>query len=130
MKKIVHEREFTRVAARIETEARIASGEIIITGQTRDVSMKSIYIPCDRQIPVGTECEVRLVIGRIEDPVCIEAKGKIVRSDPDGVAIEFIEMDLDSYNHIHNLVLYNSTGLNPDQIERERKNHLGLKRHG
>ena len=92
--------------------------------------MKGVYIPCDSQTPVGTECEIKLVVGSTEDRVCIEARGKIVRSDNAGVAIEFTEMGLDSYNHIHNLVLYNSTGLSPDQIEQERKNHLGLKRGG
>jgi len=53
-------------------------------------------------------------------------KGKIVRSTEDGIGVDFTEMDLDSYEHLRNLVLLNANDV--ARIEGEFKDHLGLKK--
>ena len=114
-------REFTRVSTKIRAEVTA-----ILSGRTRDMSVKGFYLVCDRSLPVGTECLVAVYLGEPPGQVRIEMAGTVVRVDDTGMAIEFSKMDIDSFDHLRKLVLYNST--DTDQVEQELKGHLGLKR--
>jgi hypothetical protein len=114
-------REFTRVSTEIEAEVTAT-----VSGHTRDVSVKGIYLFCRQPLPVGTPCRVALVVGGRQSPLRIEVTGRVVRVDDAGMAVEFSEMGVDSFDHLRRLVLYNST--DTDQVEQELKSHLGLKR--
>jgi len=52
----------------------------------------------------------------------------IVRSDQDGMGVEFTEMPLESYDHLRKMVLLNAT--DPERVEQEFRDHIGLKRAG
>ena len=120
-----NDREFTRVSIRVE--AQITAGEeTIVSDQTRDVSMSGIFICCYKELAEGSPCDVILLLGDEADPMRIEAKGKVERAVNNGLAIAFTEIGLDSYEHLQNLVLYNSQ--NAGQVEKEIKSHIGLKR--
>lgn len=122
------EREFTRVRRAIEVELR--SGDEAVRGEVRDVSLKGLFARCDPCWPEGTECEVAVRLGLdAEGELRVEARGKVVRQDPDGLGVEFRELiGLDSYWHLRNIVLYNAP--DPEQAEREFAAHSGLHRRG
>ena len=101
-------------------------GKVIKTDKTRDLSLKGVLISCNEALPSGTDCEVSLKLVGSEFPIEIGIKGKVGRSSDTGMAVEFIEIDLESYDHLQNLVRYNAH--NEDQVEQEIKDHLGLKR--
>ncbi len=50
--------------------------------------------------------------------------GIIRRVAPEGMAIEFVELTLESYEHLQNLVRFNAPNL--ETVENELKEHLGL----
>jgi hypothetical protein len=60
----------------------------------------------------------------------VHAQGFVVRSGPDGCAVQFTEIiGLDSLEHLRNLILFNShTPEQVEQVEHEFNDHLGLKR--
>ncbi|NIQ02161.1 MAG: hypothetical protein GWM98_18615 [Nitrospinaceae bacterium] len=126
MKKDHDSREFTRVPIHVMVE--IVSDEgTFRTEQTKDLSMKGIFLYCDPVLPVHTECEVRLILTQDETPIQIDLHGVVGRCSDRGMGIEFLEIhDLDSYQHLQNLVMHNST--DSHRIEEEIHNHLGLKR--
>ena len=121
------EREFTRVTTRFNIE--VAIGERTIrSGQTRDLSMKGVYVVCDEELPAGAECRIAIRLSESDEGPVITARGEVIRADaePSGFAVEFSEVDLESYEHLRKMVMLNSS--EPDKVEKEINEHLGLKR--
>ena len=114
-------REFTRVPVRFRAE--LHSGETTIPcEETKDISLNGIYLVTARALPLGSECRVVLRLGDAVEGVQVEAQGIIVRKDALGMAVEFGEMGADSYNHLKNLIMYNSA--EPEAVEKEIKKLL------
>lgn len=118
-------REFTRVRLTVGVEVK-ESGHEKISGQGRDLSLKGVYVRSPQQLPAGTRCEVTLVLSGTPEPMYVHVTGRVVYADAQGMGIEFMEVDLDSFNHLRNLVLYNA--LDTERIEREFDEHLGIRR--
>lgn len=130
MKTKESQRQFTRVT--IAFEAEVIFGEkdetTVITGRTKDLSMKGIFILCEEKLPVDSRCFVSLSPVGEPKQFRIEANGRVARLGEAGMGIEFVEiLGLESYDHLRNVVLYNSSG-EIEQVEEELKQHLGLKR--
>ena len=127
MNENLNRREFTRVSVHMEVE--VAATEVaVINGHLQDVNMSGLFLLCDTLLPIGTPCRVVLRLGSQEDETCIEVSGRIVRTQDEGMAIEFTEiLGLDSFGHLRNLVLYNSAAWT-DQVEEELQSHVGIRR--
>lgn len=122
-------RQFSRVPISIEVRVALegASEPLIISGLTRDLSMKGIYVVSQERLPVGTDCRVTLVatggLGRVR----VEAKAKVVRLGKEGMGVEFVEIiGLESFEHLRNFVLYNSQ--ETERVEEEFRENLGILR--
>ena len=127
MNQVDNEREFTRVAVKFFAELR-AEERAPILGRSSDISFNGFFLECDSTVPVGTDCEVTIVLGSGSDKVYIQALGKVARIDPNGMAVQFTKiLDEHSAAHLHNLVMYNSSD-QLNQIEKEFDNHAGYKR--
>jgi hypothetical protein len=110
---------------RLEVEV-IAGDSRLLVARTRDVSMKGIFLVTSHRLPAGTSCRIRIRIGDPAEPLWVEADGRVVRSDAEGVAVEFAEMGVSSFHHLKNLVMYNAA--DPARVEGELGDHVGLKR--
>jgi len=118
-------RDFSRVE--LHSEAELACGDRIVSGRLVDVSMRGVGLDCDARLPLHATCRATIFLGDSkENPLCIKAKGEVVRSTEDGIGVEFTEIDLDSFEHLRNLVRMNADDVS--QVEGEFKVHLGLKR--
>jgi hypothetical protein len=126
MDKDTNRREFTRV--RIHMDVEVATSEAMtIQGRLHDLSMTGIYLSCDTPFPVGTECRAAILLGNPATPMRIETGGRVVRTEDGGMAIHFEEIcDLDSFDHLRNLVMSNSS-IHTTQVEEEFQSHLGIK---
>ncbi|ATX78558.1 PilZ domain-containing protein [Mariprofundus aestuarium] len=120
-----NKRDFSRVETHIDAE--VDCGDKIVCGRLADVSMRGVRLFCNEMLPLQAECTVKCFLGETrESPACIKAKGKIVRSTEEGISVEISEIDLESFEHLRNLVLLNAS--NESQVEGELKSHLGLKK--
>lgn len=118
-------REFSRSPVHIEV--RLTAGdETAIKGTLHDVSVKGVFLATDARAPLGSECQVSLLLEGGAEPIRAEARGKVVRSDAQGMAIEFTETDPDSLTHLQKLVLYNAP--DTDKAEQEIADSVGLHR--
>ncbi len=119
-------REFTRVRVNLLTELR--SGESVdIAGTLSNVSMSGLFLTCATRLPADTPCEVSLLLEGGEETMSIQTEGKVIRSDAEGLAIQFTKiLGSESLAHLQNLVLYNS-GDQIDQVETELAGHVGIK---
>ena len=119
-------REFTRIQINVKVEVKT---DVISfkANKTIDLSMKGISLEADQSLPVDTKCAVSIVLGNGDLGVNIAVKGQVKRSTESGMAIEFTEIDLDSYEYLQNLVMHNSHSSH-NVVEEEIHSHLGLKR--
>ena len=125
MKPDNEKREFVRVPFRIGTTVRTGD-RTIRSSNTLDISMNGLRVATTELVPPeGTFCEVKLVLAEAPEPVIIEARGSIVRSQPGTLAVHFSEIDIDSYEHLQQLILNNSE--DPDHAEKEFGAHWGIR---
>ena len=118
-------REFSRVPVRVRVLVR-SEGIDINSKRSVDLSMNGIFVECAEPLPLGTKCELTLLLDGIDPMIRAECGGVIRRISAEGMAIEFVELTLESYEHLQNLVRFNAPDLNT--VENELKEHLGLKR--
>ncbi len=119
-------REFTRVPIKVWVEVR-ADDTVIKTHETHDLSMVGIsFLHKGKILPVGTLCEISVFLEGVDPPIHVDMKGKVGRTTDKDLCVEFLEVELESYEHLQNLVRYNSKDI--DVIDKEIGEHSGLKR--
>ncbi len=118
-------REFVRVPFKMGTTVRTRD-RTIWSGSTLDISMNGLRVATTETVPPeGTLCEVEIVLAESPTPVIIEARGAIVRSEPGTMAVHFSEVDVDSYEHLRQLILNNTE--DPERAEKEFGAHWGIR---
>ena len=90
---------------------------ILSDADSRDISLKGMFIKTDRVLKAGTPCELELILSGVSTNLSISIKGNITRQGDDGIGVSFDGVDLDSYWHLKNLLMYNAE--DPDALERE-----------
>lgn len=85
--------------------------------ETRDLSLRGIYIITSSPLPPETECRVDLQLSGTSSDLKIRMNGKVVRVDDEGMGIMFEIMDIDALIHLKNILYYNSG--DPDRIDSE-----------
>ena len=101
-------RQSKRVDFNTEIYLTTPSETFHLEGNSRDISQKGIYILTDKDIPIDTICDIKLVLSGSSPPIVLNIIGKVARKTSDGLGIEFNEMDLESYTHLKNIVIFNS----------------------
>jgi hypothetical protein len=118
-------REFSRVPFRVEVTLK-GDHATVVSADVQDVSLKGLYAAGAGRLPPGSRCEVRLDLGGPGSEVRLSLRGRVARVDNAGMGVEFIDMGLDTFYHLRNLVLYNSS--DHERVEQEFKAHIGLLR--
>ena len=110
-------RKKTRVNFTTEVIVKTDKSEIAAEANSEDISLKGIFIRTETKIPVGTPCEMEILLTGTSTRLALRINGVITRQDEYGLGIAFDSMDLDSFMHLKNIVLYNAT--DPEKIEKE-----------
>ncbi len=110
-------RKRTRVTARKRTTLSWPKGEC--SGEVVNLSLKGcLMAPEGKALPaVGQAVEVRLHLEAGEPELDVKAHAVVVRRDDEGVAVDFTNIELDSFRHLYLLVQYNAP--DADVIEEE-----------
>lgn len=83
-----------------------------------DVSMSGLHMNYNGTVPAaGSICVVTLYLHPDDERITIDAAGKIVRSEPGSIAVEFTGLDPDSLHHLRQLILNNAD--DPEKAESE-----------
>jgi len=119
-------REFVRVPFNTKAEAH-TGGQVIRSSGAIDLSMSGLRMATGDAVPApDTPCRINIILQALASRLVVEARGKIVRAEPGTLAVEFIEIDVDSYNHLRQIILNNTD--QPEKAEQEFASHLGIKR--
>ena len=119
-----NQREFTRVL--VAARASVRAGAVVLApALTHSLSMKGMSILTKERLPVGTECEISIVL--VEGEAEIQVLGSVVAELSDGLAFVFIKiLGLESFEHLRNLVFYNAPDV--EQVETEFTTHTGIRK--
>lgn len=81
---------------------------------TRNISLKGVYVEAPRSPGVGEHCGLELQLTGQSSKLTLNIDGRVVREDAEGFGIVFNAIDLDSYFHLKNILLYNTS--DPDEL--------------
>jgi hypothetical protein len=107
MEKDIDQRKRTRVS--FTTSVSLSNADVDLPGlATKDLSLKGLYVVTDKLLPIDTFVDVTLDLSGTTSRVSLYMKGKVARVDSHGMGIDFTEIDMDSFHHLRNIVLYNA----------------------
>jgi len=114
-------RKHTRLQIKVDTKLTLPDGSAI-KGETIDISFGGAFIglPSVSDISSGDQCTLHLELSTLT----IEIKCIAVRFVENGVGVQLISIDIDSYDHFKNLMVLNSP--DPDILFDELEEHPGL----
>lgn len=91
-----------------EVVATVLSGPISISGTVDNLSMKGMFLNTRERLSGDSALKVSMTLPGSSSVLSMELKGRALRQTETGIAIEFQEMDLDSFIHLRNIVAINS----------------------
>jgi hypothetical protein len=102
----MEKRKHQRVPFQAEAVAR--GKDLTVSGKIDNLSMKGLFLNA-AAADFGTDpLQVTILLSGSSSKLSIELRGRVVRIVDTGMAIEFMDMDLDSFILLKNVVLYNS----------------------
>lgn len=100
-------RRDVRVTFRATVRLRFPDGREFAKCETADISVSGVFVKGVAGVAVGERCEVEFnLLGR-SSSLLLEMAGEVVRVMNDGVALQFYEVDQDSFCHLQNIVFFN-----------------------
>lgn len=121
----MEKRSFTRVM--FQTDAVVSYEGGTISGKVENLSMNGMFLRTPEKIPRDTLLAIRVSLSGATSELSIQLKGIVVRPGEDGAAIQFKEMDLDSFIHLKNVVAYNCG--DEGEVMEEVYKHIEQKKH-
>ena len=112
-------RKKTRVDFETQVVLKTRVSQITMGANSSDISMKGMFVSTDERIPVGTPCNLEIVLSGTTSRLALGIDGVIACQDKNGLGIVFKSMDADSFFHLKNIVMYNAS--DPNVIEKEWK---------
>lgn len=95
-------RKFTRVLFHIHAELE-GLGEKI-EGRVTDISLKGLFVETAGTVEIGEEMDVTLTMPFTVPPIEFRCRASAVRLASEGIGLEIVESDLQSFTHLKNIV--------------------------
>jgi len=102
-------RKYSRVGFTTRIDVCLVSGQgnVCLEANSKDLSLKGIFVKTDAVFPLETKCSVDIYLTGGVEQIKLEIQGKTVRQTDDGIGIVFQSMDVETYTHLKNIVYYN-----------------------
>ena len=96
-----------------------------IKGHTENISLNGVFVVSEQKPAQDSLCQVQITLNRMSPPLVIKIKAKVVRVADTGFAVHFVEMDVNTLEHLQKIVIYNSE--KPEEVLKQNKNRPGFK---
>ena len=111
----MEKRNNTRVLFDVSTIVKYKNKEI--KGNVVNLSLNGILMRIEENIPKNANVSINIIMEGSSSQLLINLEGIVVRSEKSEVAVEFKSIDLDSFIHLKNIVVYNEG--NEEKIMKE-----------
>jgi hypothetical protein len=105
-----HKRRFTRVSFNLKVNLTVGD-RVITSNKSRDLSLGGMFVESNIVHPTGTVCEVQVHLTGETAGLYITAEAEVVRTEPDGMGLIFVRMDVDSLTLLKHLIAIQSGDL-------------------
>ena len=75
--------------------------------ETKDISVSGVFVEGVTGVVAGEKCEVEFHLCGKTSNLVLEMGGETVRAHDNGVALQFFDIDEDSFYHLQNIVYFN-----------------------
>ncbi len=101
-------RRFSRVDYQTSAMVRTEDGREI-RGQVENLSLKGLFVVSPAEISEGLHVEIHLALSGNGAALVLHVKGRVVRVDPRGFAIDLVlrGIDVDTLTHLRHIIDYN-----------------------
>lgn len=113
-------RKMSRVDFKVD--ATLFINDLKKSCEVRDLSLAGIYLTTNADLEIGKKADIKLNISSDRTSGQIELSGEVVRKDTYGIAFEFLELPLDSYLFLRNIIVYNYG--DAKEVDKEYRRHL------
>jgi hypothetical protein len=100
----MEKRNCTRVL--FQSEATVLYKDKTLRGEVENLSLNGLFLRVDDKIPLNEVVEVEMLLSGASSKLSINLQGLVVRQDDNGLAIQLMGMDLDSFIHFKNVIAY------------------------
>jgi hypothetical protein len=100
----MEKRNCTRVL--FQSEAILLYKDQTLRGKVENLSLNGMFLRVDDKIPPNEVVEIEILLSGASSKLSVNLQGMVVRQDEDGMAIQLIGMDLDSFVHFKNIITY------------------------
>ena len=101
----MEKRQFTRVV--FQSEAIVKAKDKTLKGEIGNLSLNGIFLNAPGALPVSEPVEVEIYLSGSTSELALKMEGTVLRDSPEGLAIQFKGMSLDSFIHLKNIISYN-----------------------
>lgn len=96
-----------RVIFRSTVRLRFPGERVFDKCETSDISVGGVFVQGVSGVVSGERCEVEFHLTGRSSSLVLEMDGEVVRVAESGVALQFAEVDQDSFCHLQNIVYFN-----------------------
>jgi hypothetical protein len=100
----MEKRNCTRVL--FQSEAIVLYKDQTLRGKVENLSLNGMFLRADEKIPLNEAVEIEVLLSGASSKLTVNLQGVVVRQDEDGIAIQVVGMDLDSFIHFKNIITY------------------------
>jgi len=109
-------RKFSRsritIAARITPEGMDPFDVTVV-----DLSMNGILVKAEKDLPLGTRCDVCILVGHYMHELPLSAQGAVARMQDGNIAISFDNIDIGTSDEFQSMILFHAD--DPEQCLQE-----------
>lgn len=84
-------RDRTRIPVDAKVILHAEKKAFFLDGITRDISMKGLFARCDFGFPVGTKCQIEIILTGRASELTLKLNGTIVRREKGGCGVLFAD---------------------------------------
>jgi hypothetical protein len=88
--------------------ALVAIKEKIIDGEVENLSTGGMFFKTTDDLSLNEPVTVTIILYGASSHLALDIAGKVIRKSDTGVAIQFTELDLDSFIHLRNIISHNT----------------------
>ena len=114
----MEKRNFDRIP--FQTKAIVRSKDTTVIGIVENLSLDGIFLKTPEKLNLNRIVKIELLFTGTSSQLSILLDGKIMRHENIGMAIQFKDVDMDTFFHLKNLIAYNTNqvGKLKDEFQR------------